>query len=66
MFRWLRCLMQMCPHEQRGDGTGCWGQCVDCGKRVGFVSSADLRAYIEREERMKLQCGGALHRSDLE
>lgn len=66
MFRWIRCLMQMCPCVQREDDLFCWGECVACGKRVGVTSRADIRAYIEREERKNLQCGGALHRSDVD
>lgn len=31
------------------DGTGCWGECVTCGKRFGFVSREQLRAYCDRE-----------------
>lgn len=33
------------------DDTGIWGQCIDCGKRHGFVSREELRAYIDRVER---------------
>jgi D-alanyl-D-alanine dipeptidase len=36
------------------DETGCWGQCVDCGKRFGFVSRRVLASYadlIETQER---------------
>jgi hypothetical protein len=31
------------------DDTGCWGECMICHKRHGFVSSADLRSYLDRE-----------------
>ena len=42
------CCLGMCPHFTK-DATGIWGECVHCGKRVGFVSSAELRAYADRE-----------------
>jgi hypothetical protein len=34
---------------------GCWGECVNCRKRHGFVSRADLRSYLEREARNECQ-----------
>ena len=42
------CWLGMCPHFTNEDATGIWGECVHCGKRVGFVSSAELRAYADR------------------
>jgi hypothetical protein len=32
-----------------GDDTGCWGECIVCGQRFGFVTREDLRAYADRE-----------------
>lgn len=49
LFRKLRCWLRSCPCVPRDDDTGCWGECVDCGKRFGFVSRADLRSYLDRE-----------------
>lgn len=41
-----------CRHA--GDATGQWGECVTCGKRHGFVSSAELRTIGDMEfERTK-------------
>lgn len=54
MLRWLSCLLQMCPHVPRDDDTGCWGECIHCGKRSGFVSRAELRAYADREYAKRL------------
>ena len=48
-LRWLRCLFQMCPFKPMDDETGCWGECVDCGKRAGFVDSATLRRVCDAE-----------------
>lgn len=44
---WLgRC--RMC--KPTFDDSGCWGECVICHKRHGFVSRADLRSYLDREQ----------------
>jgi hypothetical protein len=52
--------------QTMSDDSGCWGECVKCGKRFGFVSRADLRACADREydawnhryqRRMKELCG---------
>ena len=31
------------------DDSGCWGECVTCGKRVGYVTREQLRAYADWE-----------------
>lgn len=38
------------------DGTGCWGECIICQKRVGFVSRAALRALCDAAAKAR---GGA-------
>jgi hypothetical protein len=39
----------MCPHFTNGDDTGCWGECAICHKRVGYVTSEQLRRYADNE-----------------
>jgi hypothetical protein len=55
MFRKIRCLLQCCPFQTQSDETGCWGECVDCGKRVGFVTSEQLRRYADSDTRRRLE-----------
>lgn len=31
------------------DDAGCWGECITCHRRFGFVSRSDLRAYADAE-----------------
>jgi len=38
-----------CRCVTQSDDTGCWGECIVCHKRFGFVSRADLRAYADKE-----------------
>ena len=49
MFRKIRCWLQMCPFKAESDSTGCWGQCVDCGKRSGFVSRETFNRLMDAE-----------------
>jgi hypothetical protein len=44
---WLGWCMRCRTQESE---TELWGQCIDCGKRHGVVSRADIRRYIEREK----------------
>lgn len=50
-LRHIACLLGWCPFKTNSDEGGCWGECVLCQKRAGFVSRAVLRAYIDREIR---------------
>ncbi len=43
------CALGMCPCAPEDDETGCWGECIHCGRRFGFVDRATLRAYADRE-----------------
>lgn len=43
------CPIAMCPCIPMSDETGCWGECLHCGKRYGFVDRATLRAYADAE-----------------
>jgi len=52
MWTKLKCWLGLCPFKPNSDDQACWGECVDCGKRVGVTSRKDIRAYIEREEAM--------------
>lgn len=45
----LLCPLGACPCRPASDDTGCWGECIHCGKRFGFVDRATLRAYADRE-----------------
>lgn len=49
--RWfgLRCLLRMCPCRHYEDAGGCGGQCINCGKIVGYVTRAELRAWADGE-----------------
>ena len=31
------------------DDTGCWGECVVCNRRFGFVTREELRRYCDAE-----------------
>lgn len=43
------CPMGMCPHRPESDDSGCWGECIYCGHRAGFVDRATLRAFADAE-----------------
>jgi hypothetical protein len=43
------CPFGMCAHAPKSDDTGCWGECIHCRKRTGFVDRAALRAYADAE-----------------
>lgn len=47
-----RCLLHLgfCPCAPRSDETGCWGECLSCGDRVGFVDRATLRKAADAQE----------------
>ena len=46
-WRWLFC-WGWCPCRHYEDAGGCGGQCIRCGKIVGYVTWAELRAYADR------------------
>jgi hypothetical protein len=50
---WLRlwCRLLTCTCVPYSDEGGCGGQCVRCGRVVGYVTRAQLRAYADREMR---------------
>ena len=48
---WLVCVWRSYPCRHYEDVGGCGGQCIRCGRIVGYVTRAQLRAYIERLER---------------
>lgn len=43
------CPTGMCPCVPMSDDTSCWGECIHCEKRFGFVDRATLRAYADAE-----------------
>ena len=43
----LRCLLRMCPCRHYEDAGGCGGQCINCGKIVGYVTRAEIRTYLD-------------------
>jgi hypothetical protein len=49
--RRLRCFLGFCSCKPASDDAGVWGECVHCGKRFGFVTRAQLRAYADAEQR---------------
>lgn len=48
-FRFLRCLFHVCPCRTNHDDKGVWGECVDCGKRFGFMSHEELRGKFRED-----------------
>jgi hypothetical protein len=46
--RWAKCRLGWCAYRPYFDDGGCGGQCVDCGKIVGYTTHAAIRRYIER------------------
>jgi len=49
-FRKVLCFFSLCEtFRTQSDDTGCWGECEICGKRVGFVDRATLRAFADAE-----------------
>jgi hypothetical protein len=46
-FGW-RCRWGMCPTKHYEDEEGSGGQCVDCGKVVGYLTNEELRAMLDR------------------
>ena len=51
MRPWWRRLLcwGRCPCRHYEDDGGCGGQCVRCGRIVGYVTRAELRAFADRE-----------------
>lgn len=49
LFQWLRCKVWFCMCVPMDDETGCWGECVTCGKRFGFFTREQLHRYADRE-----------------
>lgn len=43
------CPLLLCACRPESDETGCWGECVTCGRRFGFVDRATLRARCDAE-----------------
>lgn len=51
-WHWLKSLHRhRCRTEW--DDTGCWGECIICHERFGFVTRAELRAYADHEILMR-------------
>jgi hypothetical protein len=48
-WRRLLCRFGQCACRHYEDAGGCGGQCVRCGRIVGYVTRAQLRAYADRE-----------------
>lgn len=50
LFRKPLCWFSLCQtFRTESDDTGVWGECTVCGKRVGFVDRATLRAFADAE-----------------
>lgn len=47
--RQLLCLAGLCSCIPYEDDGGCGGQCVHCGKIVGYVTREQLRRYADAE-----------------
>lgn len=48
LLRPLRCWFQQCPCRIMSTEYGISGECIDCGKIVGFVGRSALRKYADR------------------
>lgn len=49
MLLWLMCTLGRCQRCRFAeDERGCWGECIDCGRRHGWVSRETLRSYCRR------------------
>jgi hypothetical protein len=44
----LRCRLRRCPWCFHETEAGCGGQCMDCGKLSGWMTSDELRAIADR------------------
>jgi hypothetical protein len=53
MRRWfgLRCWLQRCPCRSYTDANGAGGECVECGRIVGYLFNHELRKLAEHETR---------------
>ncbi|MBZ9759432.1 hypothetical protein LB553_00835 [Mesorhizobium sp. CA8] len=63
--RGILCWFSLCQtFTTQSDDTGCWGECTLCGKRVGFVDRATLRAFADAEYLREMARRAALERTD--
>ena len=54
IFRWIKCnWTSLCGFKANSDDTGVWGECTDCGKRVGFIDRKTLRSYCDNDPGVK-------------
>lgn len=44
LWRWLR---GGCPCRPYVDAGGCGGQCIECGRVVGYLTDAELREWCD-------------------
>lgn len=50
MIRALLCRLGFCTAcRPASDDTGCWGECIHCSRRYGFVDRATLRRIADAE-----------------
>jgi len=47
LWRLPLCFFSLCGYKFASDDTGCWGECITCGKRAGFVSRETLSKYTQ-------------------
>ena len=44
----LFCFFGLCRRcVAKDDAHGCWGECIDCGRRHGYVRRTTIRRYID-------------------
>ena len=48
-YRLPLCWASLCGFKAECDDTGCWGECITCHRRVGFVDRATLRRVCDAE-----------------
>ena len=46
----ILCALGICRAcNTKSDNSGCWGECVSCSKKHGFVSRENLRKYCDKK-----------------
>lgn len=46
----MLCYFKLCKAcVPKSDDTGCWGECLSCGAKYGFVEREVLRKYCDKD-----------------
>ena len=57
IWRMLTCWMMLCPCRPYDDGRGIGGQCIECGKIVGYMTDRELRLACEEDLKRMVRRG---------